>query len=268
MADARASGGPAGGLLSEEEPPVYSIANRDGRSPYVVLCDHAGNRIPRSLERLGLDRRHVEEHIAWDIGALGTAERLAVRLDAPLVATVYSRLVIDCNRPLDAPDSIATSSDGVPIPGNFDLAPEEMQRRAEALFLPYHGAIAALLDERAAAGRPTALLSIHSFTPFLDGFLRPWDIGLAYRQERTLVTDLLARLRRDRDLSVGDNQPYAVTGHSDYTIPVHGEARGLPSVLVELRQDRVADPGDAAAWGDRLAEALAGLATNADRTRP
>ena len=267
MANARASGSRAS-LLADHEPPVHRIVNRDGPSPCVVLCDHASNRIPQALARLGLDRRHLGEHIAWDIGALTTAEKLADELDAPLVATAYSRLVIDCNRPLDAPDSIATSSDGVAIPGNVDLDPEAMRRRAETFFLPYHAAIAALLDRRAAAGRATALVSIHSFTPFLDGFLRPWDIGVSYRHDRRLAAALLAWLRRDPDLCVGDNQPYAVGDHCDYAIPVHCEARGLPCALIELRQDRVADPADAAVWGGRLAEVLAALTADLDRLQP
>ncbi|MBK8173866.1 MAG: N-formylglutamate amidohydrolase [Rhodospirillales bacterium] len=241
-----------GGFLAADEPPACDIINAAGSSDAVLVCDHASNRIPRRLGSLGLDPDERAAHIAWDPGASVVAEQLADLLDAPLVRSGYSRLVIDCNRPLNSAESIASHSAGIAIPGNQGLDTRDRNARAEALFRPYHHAIARLLDRRAAAGRPSVLLSIHSFTPALNGIARPWHVGISYRQDARLAIDLLNALAADTDLCVGRNTPYAITDETDYTIPAHGERRGIAHALIEIRQDGLALAADATAWARRL----------------
>lgn len=239
-------------LLAADEPAAFEIVNADGAGSAVLVCDHATNRLPRRLGTLGLSAANLADHIAWDLGAADVARRLSDLLDAPLVLSGYSRLVIDCNRPLDNPESIPAQTDGVLVPGNGMLTAEHRALRIEALFKPYHRAIGATLDRR--AGRPSLLLSIHSFTAVLAGQSRPWSIGFAHGRDRRFAALILEAMNRDTNLVVGDNQPYAVDDASDYTIPVHGENRGLPHVLVEIRQDGLATPADACTWAARLAE--------------
>jgi predicted N-formylglutamate amidohydrolase len=246
---------PAEALLASDEPAAARLVNADGAGSAVLLCDHASNRLPRRLGTLGLAPTDLEDHIAWDPGAAEVALRLSAHLDAPMVLSSYSRLAIDCNRPLDSPESIAEQSAGVNVPGNRALTPENRATRIDALFRPYHEAISQLLDNR--AGRPSLLLSIHSFTPELNGQRRPWDIAISYGRDRRLAALLLAALRDDGKLVVGDNEPYPVDDAIDYTIPVHAEARGLPNVLVEIRQDGIATRAGAAAWARLLAATYA-----------
>ncbi len=241
-----------GTLPDNDEPAAFEILNADGKGNAVLVCDHASNRVPRRLEMLGLDAASFISHIAWDPGAAAVARRLSDLLDAPLVLSGYSRLVIDCNRPLDSPESIPAQSDGVPVPGNQLLTPEDRALRVEGLFNPYHDAIRGVLNFR--AGRPGLLLSIHSFTAVLDGQRRPWSIGLTYGRDRRLASLILDAMNRDANLVVGDNQPYSIDDSSDYTIPIHGEARGLPHVLIEIRQNMITTQADATEWAMRLAE--------------
>lgn len=242
-------------LLDADEPPAWATHNTCGTGNAVVVCDHASNRIPRCLDGLGLSAVELEGHIAWDPGALDVARRLAEALDAPLVASAYSRLVIDCNRPLASDESVPSSSDGVIVPGNRSINTADRALRTAALFHPYHRAIAGVLDRHAAAGRPSLLLSVHSFTPVLNGRRRPWQIGFAYGRDARLALLLLDAFARQDDTVVGHNQPYRVEDAFDYTIPTHGEQRRLPHVLIEIRQDLLTTPERCAAWAARLAEA-------------
>jgi predicted N-formylglutamate amidohydrolase len=242
-------------LLTDDEPPAVRVLNAEGAGSAVLVCDHASNRLPRRLGTLGLAHGDLESHIGWDPGAAEVALRLSAHLDAPLVLSGYSRLAIDCNRPLDSPESIAEESAGVRVPGNRALTSSDRLARIDELFRPYHEAISRPLDRR--AGRPSLLLSIHSFTPELDGQRRPWQIAVSYGRDRRLAALLLDALRADGGLVVGDNEPYPVDDAIDYTIPVHGEARGLPHVLIEIRQDGIATPAGAAAWARLLAAAYA-----------
>lgn len=247
------SGTSTGSLLGPDEPPAVEVVNADGGSSAVLVCDHASHRVPQRLGTLGLAAVQLTDHIGWDPGAADVARRLAAHLDVPLVLSGYSRLVIDCNRPLRSAASIVEQSAGVPVPGNRGLAPVERALRVQALFRPYHDAIAQLLDGR--SRRPSLLFSIHSFTPVLDGRLRPWHIGVSSRRDRRLAALLLGALAHGGDFTVGDNEPYPIDDDVDYTIPVHGEGRGLPSVMIEIRQDGIRTAADAAAWAARLAEA-------------
>jgi predicted N-formylglutamate amidohydrolase len=240
-------------LLAPDEPPAVYTLNAGGRGSAVLVCDHASNRLPRSLGNLGLATELLDDHIAWDPGAADVARRLSAHLDSTLLLSGYSRLVIDCNRPLESPQSIPEQSAGVPIPGNLGLTPFDTEARITGCFRPYHDAIDSLLDQR--AYRPTVLLSIHSFTPFLDGLHRPWQIGVSSWRDARLATLIRAALNRSGDLSVGDNEPYPIDEAVDYTVPVHGEGRGLPSVMIEIRQDEIRSSAAAAHWAARLADA-------------
>jgi predicted N-formylglutamate amidohydrolase len=243
----------SGRLLAPDEPAPFDVVNAAGTSAFVLVCDHASNRVPRSLSNLGLRPDQLAGHIAWDPGAATVARGLSARLDAPLILGGWSRLVIDLNRPLASPESIPEESDHVPVPGNLGLGGAERARRISALFEPYHLAVAALLEQR---GPRTRLLSIHSFTPALDGQQRPWHVGVASGTDRRLVEPLLRALRRHRGLCVGDNEPYDVDHAFDYTLPTHGEGRGLPHAMIEIRQDQLGSAAASAAWIARLADSI------------
>ena len=240
-------------LLGSDEETAFALVNLVGSSPVVLVCDHASNSVPRCLRNLGLDKKQLADHIAWDPGAADVARRLSVDLDAALVLSNYSRLVVDCNRPLRSPESVPEQSAGVIVPGNSELSLTDKERRVNAIFRPYHDAITRLLDER--GRRPTLLLSIHSFTPNLNGQSRPWHIGISHRRNRQLAELLLNALRRRRDIFVGDNEPYPIDDDFDYTIPTHGDARGLPCVMIEIRQDGIRTADGVEAWAARLAVA-------------
>ena len=243
-------------LLARDEPAPFSVSHAEGASPFFLTGDHAGRRLPRRLGDLGLPAPELERHIAWDIGAEGLARALADRLDAFLILQTYSRLAIDCNRPVDVPTSIVTLSEETPVPGNRGLSRGDVATRAREIFWPYHDRIVAELDRRQDAGRRTVLVAIHSFTPVFKGVARPWQVGVLYNRDARLARPLLDLLRAEGDLTVGDNEPYAISDDSDYGIPVHGERRGLPHVELEIRQDLIAEPAGQRAWADRLARLL------------
>lgn len=245
-------------LLAADEPPAVEIVNGDSDAPFLFVCDHASNRVPRSLGSLELLPTTLATHIGWDIGAADLARKLAASFAAPLILAGYSRLVIDCNRPLTSDGSIPSMSAGIEIAGNRQLAPEARRQRQETLFHPYHRAIVDLLDRRRLRQVPTALFAMHSFTPDYPGETRPWHVDFAYNRDRRLAGLLLDAIDIP-GIIVGDNLPYAVNDESDYSIPVHGEQRGLPHVLVEIRQDTLSDPAGIALWADRLYALLSRL---------
>src|SRR6202171_4912721 len=240
-------------LLGSADVPPVSEHNAASRSPFLLTCDHYGRLLPQALGDLGLPAGRRERHIAWDIGIAGVADALSKHLDAHLIAQRYSRLVIDCNRPPDAPSSIPRISEATVIQGNEGLARGAAETRRRAIFEPYHRRISEVIDHRLREKIPTVLVSLHSFTPEYAGIARPWHIGTLYHRDTKLPPLLLKLLRSEPDLVVGDNEPYAVSDETDYTIPVHGEARGLMNSGVEIRQDLIADPGGQRQWADRLA---------------
>ncbi|MES2488904.1 MAG: N-formylglutamate amidohydrolase [Pseudomonadota bacterium] len=247
---------PLTSLLSPGEPPAVTVVKPEGTSDFVLVCDHASNAIPRSLDHLGLSENELASHIAWDIGAAGVALQLAERLDAILVLQNYSRLVIDCNRPLHADDSISTSSEWTTIGANENLTEAAIASRVSTVFQPYHAQLQQILDQRKREGRASLLIALHSFTPNYRGAARPWEISIMYHRDARLAKTLLKLLARDKRLVVGDNEPYSVSDESDYTIPVHGEARGIAHVGIEIRQDLIADKVSQATWAGRLSSLL------------
>ncbi|WP_398472702.1 N-formylglutamate amidohydrolase [Tardiphaga sp.] len=246
-------------LAPDEIDPVLEL-NTDSASPFLFTSDHYGRIIPRMLGDLGLPASELTRHIAWDIGIAGVAERVAMAMNAHLIAQRYSRLVIDCNRPPDAVSSIPLISEATTIPGNDGLTQDDRARRRELFFDPYHRRIDAVIDARLKVGQPTVLVSLHSFTPVYAGIKRPWHIGTLYQHDRTLPPQLLQHLRAEGDLVVGDNEPYAVSDATDYTIPVHGEKRGLMNTGIEIRQDLITDESGQIAWAERLVRILTEIA--------
>jgi predicted N-formylglutamate amidohydrolase len=246
--------------MAEASPPAVTALNEDGGSAYLLVCEHASNHIPAEYAGLGLPPEELTRHIAWDIGAASLARQLSALLDAPLFLAGGSRLLIDCNRPLRAPSSIPERSEATDIPGNRGLDAAERQSRAARWFTPFHARIAAALDARAAAGRPTVVLGIHSFTSRFLGVPRPWHAGVLYARAERFSRALLDRLAMEPGLVLGDNEPYKVNEAEDYTAPVHGDRRGIDAALIEVRQDLLADDAGTAGWAARLARALAPLA--------
>ena len=242
-------------LGPDEVPPVLE-ENADGASPFLFTCDHYGRLIPRALDNLGLPDDELGRHIAWDIGIAGVAHVLAGALNAHLVAQRYSRLVIDCNRPPQAPSAIPMISEATTVPGNEGLTREAADERRRLFFEPYHRRIDEVIAQRQQRGQPTVLVSLHSFTPVYAGIARPWHIGTLYHRDRRLPPLLLQKLRAEGDLVVGDNEPYAVSDATDYTIPVHGEQRGLMNTGIEIRQDLIIDAEGQRQWAERLARIL------------
>ena len=240
-------------LLGAADVPQVREENAAGRSPFLLTCDHYGRLIPQALGDLGVAASELERHIAWDIGIAGVAERLAKQLDAHLIAQRYSRLVIDCNRPPCVASSIPVLSEATTIPGNEGLTRAAADARRHSIFDPYHRRIGEVIDQRLREGVPTVLLSLHSFTPVYAGVARPWHIGTLYHRDTKLPPLLLRLLRAEGNLVVGDNEPYAVSDETDYTIPIHGEVRGLMNSGIEIRQDLIADQAGQKQWADRLA---------------
>ncbi len=253
-------------LLDPDEPDPVTFDNEAGRSVFFLTCDHGGRAIPRRLGRLGLAEPDTMRHIAWDIGIAEIGRLLSRRLDAALIVQSYSRLVIDCNRDPTVASSIPEISEQTVIPDNQGLGEIAREARIEAIFRPYHNRIAAALDHRAAQGRATVLVALHSFTPVFIGVSRPWHVGVLFNRDARLARPLLTLMRAEGDLTVGDNEPYRVTDLTDYTVPVHGERRGLPHVEIEIRQDLIAEPAGQAAWAERLARLLPAAYAKLPRT--
>jgi len=231
-------------LLDPDEPRPVTLENEAGSSVFFLTCEHAGRAFPRRLGTLGLPEHETRRHIAWDIGIAGVGRELSRRLDAAVILQTYSRLVIDCNRDPNVPSSIPELSESTEIPGNRGLDEAD------------HAAISAALDRRAGADRPSALVALHSFTPVFKGVSRPWHVAVLFNRDPRLAHALAELLRAEGGLMVGENEPYRVSDLTDYTVPVHGERRGLPHVEIEIRQDLITEPAGQREWAERLARLL------------
>jgi predicted N-formylglutamate amidohydrolase len=227
-----------------------------GTGRFVFYCDHASNTVPPELNGLGLPDAELARHIGWDIGAAGVTEELSRIFDAPAIFCNTSRLVIDCNRHLDADDLIPTISDGTAVPGNTGLSDAMRAERIERWFEPYHAAVETVFLDREARGVSSIAVSIHSMTPCLAGIARPWQIALSSHTDRRLADPVLAALRMPGDIVVGDNQPYDLDPAVDYSTPYHALRRGLLHLQVEFRQDEIAQPLAQRRWAARFAQAL------------
>lgn len=246
-------------LLQAGDPDPVEWVNPTGASSIFLTCEHAGRTVPAALGDLGIAPDEMDRHIAYDVGAEGVARGLAERLDAPLILQRYSRLVIDCNRPFEAKDCIVKQSDGTVVPANADVSDHEARCRYVEIHQPLHEAIATALDQRQAMGKPLFLVSVHSFTPVMraTGAVRDFELGLLYNRDARLAERLAETFHaQNPDVTVKLNAPYHVDDISDYTIPMHGERRGIPHVLIEVRNDLINDARGQEEWAGRLAGPL------------
>lgn len=253
----RAEPGPAApaDLLGPDDPPPFEVAEAEGATPLLLICDHASRRVPRALDNLGLPEAALARHIGHDIGAADLTRALARRLGAPAVLAGYSRLVVDCNRAPGDPASMLATSDRTPIPGNQALPETEAERRIAALFWPYHHAVAERLAHLWRRGPAPAVFSVHSFTPSMDGRARPWDAGVLWNRDPRLALPLIAALRAHAGLVIGDNEPYS--GRDIFfSLDFHAGAAGLAHCAIEVRQDQLGDTAGVERWAAILGEAL------------
>jgi predicted N-formylglutamate amidohydrolase len=255
-------------LLQPGEPPAAYESGLQGASPFIIVVDHASARIPGVLNNLGVSDQELKRHIAWDIGALQVAKRVSAALGAPLIAQNYSRLVIDCNRDPKVSSSIPLISEHTEVPCNADLSEPQKALRVQEIFEPYHARIAALLDARARAGQRTILVAQHTMTNLYKGSQREMHAAILYNRDRRFAALMLEALRRHASLHIADNEPYFVSDETDYTIPKHGERRGLPHVEIELRQDLVCNEAGQIEWAARLSESLQTAADEYARLYP
>lgn len=242
-------------LLTAGELASVTVYNEGGSSPLLIVADHAGNSIPRGLGRLGLPESEIERHIGWDIGIGAVCRVVADALDATLVQQNYSRLVIDCNRPPGSEESIPEIAELTPVPGNVGLSDAQKSARMLEIFQPYHHRIEGELNRRQ-ADRPRAMVAMHSFTPAFMGVARPWHAGVLYNRDARFARLLMTLLKSEDRFVIGENEPYDVSDATDYTIPVHGERRGLHHVGIEIRQDLISGVKGQQEWGSRLARLL------------
>jgi predicted N-formylglutamate amidohydrolase len=234
-----------------------SVVNPDGTSPFVLICDHASNRIPERYGTLGLTPAERLSHIAWDPGALAVCLELVDLLDAPVVASNISRLVVDCNRTDTAPDMMPAVSEVTVVPGNAAISDEERAFRIANFHAPFHAAATALLDARAARGQETILVAMHSFTPVYKGVSRPWEIGLIHGRDTKFTKALFDALAADApSLTLGWNEPYKALDGVTYTLEHHGDGRGLNSTMIEIRHNEILEPAGVTQWAQRLARCL------------
>jgi len=248
-----------GGQTAAASPEPFLVSNGTGRGHYVVVCEHASNRLPAELGTLGLTAADMQRHIAWDPGALPVARRLAERLDSPLVEAGISRLAIDCNRPLSAPDLVPALSETTRIPGNEGLDEAAIAERVALSHRPFHDALSALIDTRLDEGRECRVVSVHSFTPVYKGVARPWHVGVIHDDDDRLARPLLAALSAERGIVADANQPYSPADRVYYTLERHARARNLPCAMIEIRNDEIADEASQMLWADRLATILSGI---------
>ena len=243
-------------ILSASEPSPFGLENELGTSPFVIVCEHAGARLPKSLGTLGLDKEHLARHFMWDIGALDLARGIAQRLDAPLASQRYSRMICDCNRHWEAETFIPTHGEGIPVPANVNLTLAERSRRRAEIWQPFQDGVENMLNARDVRNQRTLFVTIHSFTPVFFGKERDVEYGVLFDRDTTLSPALLKALQARHGDKALPNEPYDMNRDSDYTVPIHGEDRGLDSVEIEVRNDLLTTQEQIEARAEDLVYAL------------
>lgn len=244
------------GLLTAAEGAVVSVENASGKSPVLLVCEHASRRLPEALGTLGLAPDALTAHIAWDPGALAVARKLSVALDATLVFQNFSRLAYDCNRPPDSPDAMPEVSEVYEIPGNRDLGPAERQARIDDIYRPWQKTLTETIAARKAAGRLSVIVTIHTFTPIYKGRERKVEIGILHDRDRRLADAMLARA--GSGYRVERNEPYGPEDGVTHTLVEHGLANGLLNVMIEVRNDLVGDENGQAGVSSLLEALVSG----------
>ena len=247
-----------GALLHDDEESPFIAVNEQGRSPYVLICEHASNLMPKKLGTLGLPDTELQRHIAWDIGAEKVARLLSRLMDAPLLLQRYSRLAYDCNRPPESPDAIPELSELTAIPGNRKLSGEDRLARMRGIYRPFHDGVSLVLDRRAAAGARSLVVSIHSFTPVYKGKARSVELGILHDRDTTLSAKLIKGFP---NVVARLNEPYGPKDGVLHTLNMHGFARGLEHAMIEIRNDLVASERGQDEWAQRLSVPLIQAAT-------
>ena len=242
-------------LNDKEHLPAFSYYNLEGRSDVILMCEHASNHIPGAFHNLGLSQDQVNDHIGWDIGALAVAKALADKIDAPLIYSNYSRLLIDLNRILDNPGLIPSISENHQIVGNQNLNEEERNTRINAFYTPFHDAVTSLIGIQRAKNKTLKIVSVHSFTPVFLGQQRPWEIGVLYKDAKHFAQGVIENLAAQQ-LNVGMNEPYDIDVNEDMTIPIHGDNQQIPALLLEIRNDLIRADKGVEEWAVRLEKAL------------
>ncbi|MBX7145988.1 MAG: N-formylglutamate amidohydrolase [Alphaproteobacteria bacterium] len=249
-------------LLNPNDPNPIFIYNKNSLSPLILLADHGGRAIPQKLNNLGLSSNLLKLHIAYDIGIKNVGIKLAQYLDSMFIMNHYSRLVIDCNRATSSPDCISPISDNILIPGNNNLLSTEQLFRVTEIYLPYHNYINNIINHSLQNHKVPILVSLHSFTPVMQGYQRPWHIGILWNRDKRLATLMFNLLKEDTHLCVGDNQPYSGQTCTGYTLPFHAESLGIPHVLIELKQDLIDHEDGVCFWAKKLFSLLKGIILN------
>ena len=239
-------------LLADEEPPLITI-NAQGRSRFVLICEHAARLMPKRLGTLGLPASELSRHIAWDIGAENVARVLSRLIDAPLLLQRYSRLAYDCNRPPESPDAIPQESELTAIPGNKRLSADDRLARVREIYRPFHDGVSNLLDRRAVAGVTSALVSIHSFTPIYKGKPRSVELGILHDRDTRLPSKLIKGFP---NVDARLNEPYGPKDGVLHTLNLHGFARGLAHAMIEIRNDLITPERGQDEWAQRLSVPL------------
>jgi len=245
-------------LLAPDEPGPFRVLNPLAEKPILLVCDHASHRFPKSLGDMGLDPFARRCHLAVDIGAGRVTKSLAKSLGVTAVVHNYSRLVVDCNRQLMDPSAFLEYGDGILVPGNRNLHQEDKDLRSSALYWPYHCAIDEQVQRLRKAGPSPAFISIHSFTPVLNGESRKWEMGILWDKDERLREIFLEGLREEGYL-VGDNEPYSGKAPQDFTIDHHAEEVGLPHIGIEIRQDLIDDKAGVAQIAKAMHKIIASI---------
>ena len=238
---------------------VVEVINSSGQGEFLLVCEHASRFIPSQFDNLGLTPDVLESHVAWDPGALGVAEEISIRLDAPLVAQRISRLVYDCNRPPDSNSAMPAKSEIFDIPGNVNLSSSQRQARIDQYYLPFQQTLSAQIDSHTTRILPPALITIHSFTPTYHGIARNLDIGILHDSDSRFADALLISLKNEDQFVIARNQPYGPADGVTHTLVQHAVQRGLLNVMIEIRNDIINTPESQRSMGELLALHLSGV---------
>jgi predicted N-formylglutamate amidohydrolase len=239
-------------VLSEADGECVGVERPHGKSPLLIICEHASPALPEQFGDLGLSQEALSSHIAWDPGALAVARGISSALDATLVYQRFSRLIYDCNRPPDAPGAMPEKSEIYAIPGNQNLTAEERLARTQALYIPFHDAVRRLLRERQARGQDTVIVTVHSFTPVYNGKERAVELGILHDADNRLAERMLASAADAPLYRTERNEPYGPQDGVTHTLILHGLSNGLRNVMIEIRNDLISDDAGQGVMADYL----------------
>lgn len=241
---------------SDQTLEVGRVGNAAGDAPLVLLCEHASNAIPAEMNQLGISDEVAKSHAAWDPGARGVTDKLSKLLNAPNVQQTVSRLVYDCNRPFDATSAIPEKSEIFEIPGNVNLSVAARLERKKRYYDPFEEKAAQTVQIACNHHRTPLVVSIHTFTPVYFGKVRAVEIGVLHDEDARLVDQLLGTMQSEQTYQIERNEPYGPTDGVTHTIDIHATSRGLPAVMIEVRNDLLRDDAAEQVIANYLAQHL------------